>query len=233
MIRTAAPISAALVVWLGMLLWGGLESPLDNRIGESLYAGDNAVLADLARFATELGGWIVLTLVTLGAVIWLVRRQSRRSRAAILIFTVLVGRMFVELQKITFGRLRPTDEFHLVTVDSFSFPSGHAANATITYLAIALLLPQARSGKAMAVGAAFILAAAIGLSRIVLGVHWPSDVMAGWAFGLFWVFLCLRLSSAREAAQQAETAEPGARPRRFGQWRRGFRKPPPPPASQR
>lgn len=201
MIRTAAPLSAALAVWLAMLLWGGLNSEIDTSIHARFHGAENAALVRIASVFSALGGWIVLTTVAVAVAVWLI--FLRRLRAATLLVAVFGGRMLVELQKAMLGRVRPDDDLHLITVNSFSFPSGHAANAMITYLAIALLLPQHRAGKALAIAIAFTLALLVGLSRIVLGVHWPSDVVAGWAFGLFWVGLVLRLASVRDDTREA------------------------------
>ena len=107
----------------------------------------------------------------------------------------LSGGLFVELLKDWIGRLRPHDQEHLlVQVQSYAFPSGHTANATVVWLGLALLLvrgPRARALRHLGGG---LLALAIGLSRNMLGVHWPSDVIAGWAFGLFWILLLARLA---------------------------------------
>ena len=84
---------------------------------------------------------------------------------------------------------------------SLSFPSGHSANAMITYLAIALLVPVKQRNRAISVGLGLALALQAGWSRVALGVHWPSDVAGGWAFGLFWIAVCMRLASARRDAE--------------------------------
>ena len=90
--------------------------------------------------------------------------------------------------------MRPEDQDHLVQVQSLSIPSGHAANATLVWLCLALLVPRTARARTLAIWGAVWLSLAIGLSRVVLGVHWPSDVIGGWAFGLFWTMLLLRLS---------------------------------------
>jgi undecaprenyl-diphosphatase len=91
-------------------------------------------------------------------------------------------------------------------VQTLSFPSGHAANATITYMAIALLVPVKQRNRAISVGLGLALALQAGWSRVALGVHWPSDVIGGWAFGLFWVALCMRLASARPEGEPGGAA---------------------------
>ena len=92
------------------------------------------------------------------------------------------------------ARVRPDLEPHLVVVKTSSFPSGHAASSTIFYLTVALVLAGGSRWRFTATAAAIILALLIGISRVMLGVHWPSDVIGGWAFGMLWVLLTLRLS---------------------------------------
>ena len=77
----------------------------------------------------------------------------------------------------------------MVEVNYMSFPSGHATNAIVAYFAMALLLFDDPRQRRIAAGVTLALAFLIGISRPILGVHWPSDVIAGWAFGLFWVAL--------------------------------------------
>ncbi|HEX8217250.1 MAG TPA: phosphatase PAP2 family protein, partial [Allosphingosinicella sp.] len=100
----------------------------------------------------------------------------------------------VDLQKVQSARLRPVAHEHLVEVQTLSFPSGHAANSVMVYLSLALLLTATYPRRSLAVWAAVWLSILIGISRLVLGVHWPTDVIAGWAFGLFWTLLLLRLA---------------------------------------
>jgi len=157
------------------------------------YAGERPEVAVVARWVTELGGSPVLLPATaVGLGLLLVRRDWRG--AIQLGGITLTGRLLVELQKDWTARVRPDAIGHLVPVDSLAFPSGHAANATMVWLCLALLLPRGGRGRAIAVWTAVWLVLAVGLSRVMLGVHWPSDVIGGWAFGLFWSLLLLRLS---------------------------------------
>jgi undecaprenyl-diphosphatase len=120
------------------------------------------------------------------------RREWRKS--LLLVGITLSGRLLVSLQKDWTARIRPDPHGHLVPVESFAFPSGHSANATMVWLSLALLLATPGRGRTVAVWAAVWIAIAVGASRTMLGVHWPSDVIGGWAFGLFWTLLLLRLS---------------------------------------
>jgi len=183
---------ALAVAWTVMLLFGGMD--LDRGLLDVLYAGDRPPELTLAaRVLTELGGHMVLLPLTIAGAGWLAWRRRFKS-AAVLLAISLGGRALVDLQKAQTARLRPVAHEHLVDVQTLSFPSGHAANSTMVYLALAFLLTDTFPRRALAVWGAVWLAILIGASRPVLGVHWPSDVIAGWAFGLFWTLLLLRLT---------------------------------------
>jgi undecaprenyl-diphosphatase len=179
------------IAWTIMLLFGGLD--LDRALLTILYAGDRPDYAAAARIVTELGGWRVLVPLTAAGALWLLLARRFRDAALLLLIT-LGGRALVELQKEQMGRLRPEDQEHLVAVQSFAFPSAHAANMTMVGLSLALLLVRTFPQRAVALWCAVWLALIVGTSRVVLGVHWPSDVIAGWAFGLFWTLLLLGLA---------------------------------------
>jgi undecaprenyl-diphosphatase len=112
----------------------------------------------------------------------------------VLIAIVAIGRGSSELQKYWVARVRPDAEPHLVTVKTSSFPSGHATSSMIFFLTLALVLAAGTRWRCPAVTGAILLSLAIGTSRVMLGVHWPSDVIGGWAFGMVWVLLTLRLA---------------------------------------
>ena len=112
--------------------------------------------------------------------------------------------MLVEAQKVQLGRIRPDEHPHLVTAYSLSFPSGHSANAMVTYVAMALILARTPGPRKPWMIAALLLTALIGISRVMLGVHWPSDVVAGWSFGFLWALLLAWLAN-RPAAPRRQT----------------------------
>jgi undecaprenyl-diphosphatase len=190
---------SAVAAWLAMMLFGGADAEWDVNLYRQLYAADDAVLARNARLLTLIGSWTVLLPVTIIATIFLA--YARRMRAALLLIMVFGGRLMVELQKVIVDRDRPGVSPHLEAVSSTSFPSGHAANAMITFVAIALLLPVRQRNRAIAVGIGLALALQTGWSRVALGVHWPSDVLGGWAFATFWLMFCMRLASDRPEAE--------------------------------
>jgi undecaprenyl-diphosphatase len=162
---------------------------------------------------TALGGGPVLTLVSLLAAGYLVARR-KAALAAFLISSVAAGGAFNSFLKAVFVRDRPDVVPHLVDVSSASFPSGHAMNSAMVYLTLAALLitaERSRRVRAFLMAAAVLLTLLVGLSRVYLGVHWPTDVLAGWAVGAAWAIGCailagvLRRRSAPDSAVRQST----------------------------
>lgn len=157
---------------------------------------------------TALGGGAVLTTwVVLALGLLAVRRLW--LTAGLVLAATLLGSILSARAKLLFARPRPGLVEHLVEARGLSFPSGHATNSAIIYLTLALLVSQVVPGRATRgyiLGAAVMLTGAIGTSRVFLGVHWPSDVLAGWCIGTAWAFgwwmfgawLRHRLAGARE-----------------------------------
>jgi undecaprenyl-diphosphatase len=174
-----------------MLLWGG--GKIDRQIYEALYAGHRPALLFVARIFTALGEPTVLIGAGIVCAVWL-WRAGHRHLPLVLIAIVAIGRLLSEAQKYWVARGRPDLEPHLVLVKTSSFPSGHATSSMIFYLALALVLTKGTRWHGFAVAGAILLSMLIGASRVMLGVHWPSDVIGGWAFGMLWVLLTLRLA---------------------------------------
>jgi undecaprenyl-diphosphatase len=144
------------------------------------------------RDLTSLGSPSVLTLVTVVAVgyLWL---EHKRGTALFVIIAVAGGAALETLLKLDFARPRPELVSQLVDVHSFSFPSGHATMATITYLTLGVLLAgvqERRRIKFYLLAVSIVLAIIVGISRVYLGVHWPTDVLAGWCLGAAWALAC-------------------------------------------
>jgi undecaprenyl-diphosphatase len=172
-----------------MLVFG--RSLLDRKIYEELYAGTHPVLITFARLFTALGEPTVLVTAGFLVALWLWLKGRGRFAAGLLL-VILVGRGLSEVQKYWIARPRPGFESHLVAVKTPSFPSGHATSSMVFYLTLALALVPQGGWRRVAVACAILLSLLIGISRVMLGVHWPSDVIGGWSFGLFWVTLTLR-----------------------------------------
>ncbi|EJZ19199.1 phosphatase PAP2 family protein (plasmid) [Rhizobium sp. Pop5] len=164
---------------------------------------------------TSLGGLTVLTLMTVLVTVYLL--LDRRWPIAIFVFSsVLTGWLASTLLKILVARPRPDIVPHLVEVSDLSFPSGHAMVSAVTYLTLGALLARTqryRSTRIFVMGAGVFLAVIIGLSRIYLGVHYPTDVFAGWCAGALWALGCWLISKrfvpnrAPDAVAEAENGD--------------------------
>jgi membrane-associated phospholipid phosphatase len=187
--RFIAALLALLALWLAMLIWGG--GWLDRSIYQALYAGHRPLALSIARFFTALGEPTVLIAACALCALWL-WRTGRGRLGLVLLLIAMIGRGLSEAQKYWIARARPDLEPHLVIVKTSSFPSGHATSSMIFYLTVALALTAGAKWHRPAVAGAIVLSLLIGISRVMLGVHWPSDVIGGWAFGMLWVLLTLR-----------------------------------------
>lgn len=175
--RLWLPAAALILLWLTALLCGGASLPLDTTVLDWLHPTDRDGIVDLAWAITWLGDGVVLIPVAAVAVVFLVARRRGGDALALIAATASV-RLLVTAQKGWFGHTRP-DVFQWMPESSPGFPSGHAANSLITWVALAMLL----TGSRRVIAVALALSALVGASRVVLGVHWPSDVIGGWALG--------------------------------------------------
>jgi undecaprenyl-diphosphatase len=172
----------SLDVWL-MSLFTAAGNPAD-RIGPDWFE-------EMVRDVTALGSYafIIITVVVVGGYLLLVRKPDL---AALMLTSVLGGMLISHLLKEVFDRPRP-DLDHAVRVFTASFPSGHATLSAVTFLTLAALLTRTQARRRVKfyfVAVAVILTILTGVSRIYLGVHYPSDVLAGWCVGSAWAILC-------------------------------------------
>lgn len=163
-------------------------------------------LEEAARDLTGLGGNAILGLITLSAIVYLA--MTGRRHAAVLVIAAVGGGMILStLLKLGFDRPRPDLVPHGARVYTASFPSGHAMLSAVTYLTLGALLARvhnARRVKLFLLGLAVVLTVLIGLSRVYLGVHWPSDVLAGWCGGAAWASLCWYVALLLQQQGQVE-----------------------------
>ena len=192
-ITVASALAGLALGWFAMF-WLGTGA-LDHAVLDALYAGGDKVRTSFALIVTRAGDPDLLLLVTgLLALLMIARRDLRP--ALLFLAISLSGRLILNLQKAWIGRPRPDAHLHLIGTRTDSFPSGHAACAVMVWLTLALLIPGDARWRRPAIVAAALLSFLSGLSRPMLGVHYPSDVIAGWCFGLFWVLLLVRLTAA-------------------------------------
>jgi undecaprenyl-diphosphatase len=171
-------------------------------------------LQEAMRDLTALGGWTVLAIITLGVagLLWL---QRHRSTAVFVLIAVSSGKLAGSLLKAGFDRPRPDLVPHEMLALSSSFPSGHSMMAALTYLTLAVLLARVQEHwqvKVYLIALAAFLTVAVGTSRIYLGVHWPSDVVAGWCAGTAWALSCWLVARWLQLWRRVEPEE-GAQPR--------------------
>lgn len=147
---------------------------------------------EMMRDITGLGGTGVLTLVTLSAAGFLML-EGKRHAALLLVLAVLGGMLLSSLLKAGYDRPRPTLTPHGSYVVSPSFPSGHSMMSAVVYLTVGSLIARLRPNPRVRVYVLLLsalVAIIVGVSRVYLGVHWPTDVLAGWAVGAAWALLC-------------------------------------------
>lgn len=196
-------------VFCAIFLWGFVEiaeevvegdsQAYDRALLEWLREADDlsdplgpAWLEESVRDITALGGGAVLTLITVVVIGFLLLERKPRT-IAFLVLAVLGGLMLSLLLKELFDRPRPDFLPHGQSVYTQSFPSGHSMNAAVVYLTLASILARTQKAGAIklyVVAMSIVVTVLVGLSRLYLGVHWPTDVLAGWTAGGAWATAC-------------------------------------------
>jgi undecaprenyl-diphosphatase len=186
------------------LMWGFLELAEQIGEGDTRAIDEHVVLAmrtadpsdpvgpgwleEAARDITALGGHTLIGLMVLVVALYLA--QHGRARTALfVVLAVGLGIVFSHLLKMGFDRPRPDLVPHRQQVYTSSFPSGHSMGATLTFLTLAALLSRvekSRRTQLFLLSVAMGMSLMVGLSRVYLGVHWPTDVLGGWAMGTAW-----------------------------------------------
>ena len=218
-------LGACLLLFVFVILAGeiaeGETQAFDVMILKALRKPDDpskplgpAWLEDSLLDLTSLGGSTVLGLVIFAVVGFLVL-QTRYRTALVVAITAISGELVSAVMKQTFNRPRPTVVPHLRDVYTTSFPSGHAMESAIIYLtlgAILMRVTESRLTKLYCLGMAVLLTLLVGVSRVYLGVHYPTDVIGGWIIGFVWASICWLAAQHFEAqagitAERAKTAD--------------------------
>jgi len=181
------------------LVFEGSTQSFDENVLRSLRRPDNPALpigpewvAEAARDLTALGGVVVLLLATL-AVAGFLFLDRKFAAMGFLLTAVVSGLILSSLLKAGFARPRPDVVPHLSHVYTSSFPSGHSMMSAIVYLTLGAVLARMvarRQLKLYFLAVALLLTFLVGVSRVYMGVHYPTDVLGGWTAGLAWATLC-------------------------------------------
>jgi undecaprenyl-diphosphatase len=160
---------------------------------------------------TALGSPVVLGLIVMIIAGYLLLQQRYRT-AVMVVVTSISGEVVDELLKLFFERPRPTAVPHLRTVLTASFPSGHAMESAIIYLTLGALLMRVVEGtftKIYCMTMAILLTMIVGVSRVFLGVHYPTDVLGGWMLGFLWAAVTFLITHRfeREVDREREQAQ--------------------------
>ena len=191
----------------------GETQRVDDRVLRALRRADDpslpigpAWLRGAALDITALGSASVLGIVVAAIVGFMLLQGLRRT--ALLVFAASAGGWLLNsLLKELFRRPRPDIVPHLREVMSLSFPSGHAMTSAAVYLTLGALLmrvAERRATKIYCMTFAMIVAGLVGVTRVYLGVHYPTDVLAGWLVGLSWALLCWLVERAIERRRGVE-----------------------------
>lgn len=167
-------------------------------------------LVEAARDVTALGGVVVLGILSTGVAVFFVL-DGKSHLAGFLAVSIASGEGLSVLLKDFFDRPRPEIVPHAAYASSSSFPSGHSMMSALTYLTLGAMLAtyhKRRRLKAFFLLTAALLVFMIGLTRVYLGVHWPTDVLAGWTAGGVWALLTLLAAKWLQSRRAIEPEQP-------------------------
>lgn len=186
----------------------GEYDAIDRAMALAIHGIATPVLDHVMITITQLGSGPMLALAVTATAVWLWRAGHRRT-TLILISNAVVSQLVVFVLKVYVQRPRPTLFDVITRPETWSFPSGHSLSAMAIYGSIAaVIVTFRRRHRALVLAAAALLIAAIGFSRVYLGVHWPLDVLAGFAAGVPLVVATVHLLHTRAGPKGSRQVDP-------------------------
>jgi undecaprenyl-diphosphatase len=193
--EAAAICGLAVFLWMAIPVWRGELLWFDLPLREAIHEWASPALTAVMRIITTIGSEYLL--IPLAAVVvWHFERRFQRRSAYVLLLGGLSAEVLCELLKSLFERPRPELFFGLPPAVNYSFPSGHSFVPAVYFGIIAVTL-KARVQWRVAIVA---MAGLVGISRVYLGYHYPSDVVAGWSLALLWMSLWSIVGDRRGAS---------------------------------
>jgi membrane-associated phospholipid phosphatase len=182
-----------IVAWLCTEVWEKEAFSLDRSLLLWIHQFANPQLDRVMLFVTSLGNPAMVVTIFISTIAWL--GMKRRAADGIRFAVVCAGGILInQVMKLFFAKPRPELWMRLISEYSFSFPSGHAVGSMVVYGFIAYILAkELPTYKRYIYLLASILILAIGFSRLYLGVHYPTDVIAGYGVGGLWLVTCLKI----------------------------------------
>lgn len=175
---------------------------IDQSVVSWMHAHMTGTVTALMLIVTHWHNTLGIVAMGLIAAVVLVR-QKNWPGLRFLLLSLGGGMLLNVLLKLAFARSRPAFDDPVVSLASFSFPSGHAAGSTLLYGTLTVLLARQGRWQGRALWAGMVMVVLVGLSRIYLGAHYPSDVLAGVSVGLVWISAC-RLVTDRQLSCESE-----------------------------
>jgi len=164
---------------------------------------------EIGRDFTALGGVGILTFITIASIVFVMFRRKYRT-ALFIAIAISSGIALSMMLKAGFDRPRPGLVPHGSLIDTASFPSGHSMMSALVYLTLGALLARMQPSKRLQAYLfllAILVTTAVGVSRVYLGVHWPTDVLAGWAAGTTWAMVCWMIAALLQRYRQLEPSQ--------------------------
>ena len=182
---------------------GKVNTQVETDALLAIHAHSAPVLDTIFRFSDRIGTLLFFSGLVLGIIAWHLSRGERRE-ARLWLFVGLSTVLLQEGIKLAVGRPRPQLWPHLVSVTAYAFPSGHALASATLYPLLAWIVSRRSSaaGRWAAMAASILVAVFVGFGRLYLGVHWPSDVLAGWGLGAVQVVAAIRWLERSKASSR-------------------------------